>query len=59
MGHSKYETTLFYAQLIHFDNEEEYTCKVAKNIKEATDLIEHGFQYVTEMDGLKIFKKRK
>jgi integrase len=59
MGHTKYETTLFYAQLIHFDSEEEYICKVASNLKEATDLIEHGFQYVTEMEGTKIFKKRK
>jgi hypothetical protein len=25
----------------------------------ATDLIEHGFQYVTEMDGVKLFRKRK
>jgi integrase len=59
MGHSKYETTLFYAQLLHFENEEEYTVKVAQNIKEAIELIEHGFQYVTEMDGVKLFKKRK
>ena len=59
MGHTKYETTLFYAQLIHFDQEEEYTVKVASNLKEATDLIEQGFQYVTEMDNVKIFKKRK
>jgi len=59
MGHSKYETTLFYAQLIHFNNEEEYTVQVAQNLKEATELIAHGFQYVTEMEGLKIFKKRK
>jgi integrase len=59
MGHSKYETTLFYAQLIHFDNQEEYTVKVASNIQEATELIEHGFQLVDTMDGLKIYKKRK
>jgi integrase len=59
MGHSKFETTLFYAQLLHFENEEEYTCKTATNLKEATDLIEHGFQYITEMDGVKIFRKRK
>jgi hypothetical protein len=41
MGHSKYETTLFYAQLLHFGNEEEYTVKVAQNLEEATELIEH------------------
>jgi hypothetical protein len=59
MGHTKYETTLFYAQLIHFDSEEEYICKVANNLKVATDLVEHGFQYVTEMEDAKLFRKRK
>ena len=59
MGHTKYETTLFYAQLIHFDQEEEYTVKVASDIKEATELIAHGFEYITEIDGLKLFRKRK
>jgi hypothetical protein len=41
------------------DVDEEYTVKTAQNIKEATELIEQGFQYITEMEGLKIFKKRK
>ena len=50
---------MFYTQLIHFDEEDEYTCKTASNVKEATQLIENGFQYVTEIDGLKLFKKRK
>jgi hypothetical protein len=39
--------------------EDEYTCKTAKTAKEAQDLIENGFEYVTEMDGLRIFRKRK
>jgi integrase len=59
LGHKKIETTMFYTQLITFSESEEYTCKTAKDIKEATDLIEHGFQYVTEMEGIKLFKKRK
>ncbi|MDH5374953.1 MAG: tyrosine-type recombinase/integrase [Candidatus Bathyarchaeota archaeon] len=59
LGHKKLETTMFYTQLIHYNEEEEYTCKAATNIKEATELIENGFQYVTEMDGLKLFRKRK
>ena len=36
-----------------------YTCKTVTNIKEATQLIENGFEYITEMDGLKLFRKRK
>jgi integrase len=59
LGHKKLETTMFYTQLITISGEEEYTCKTATNVKEAAELIEHGFQYVTEMDGLKLFKKRK
>ncbi len=59
MGHRKIETTLIYTQLLNVNEEEEYTCKVATNTKEDTELIEAGFQYVTERDGLKIYKKRK
>jgi hypothetical protein len=36
-----------------------YICKIAKNLKEAIELIEAGFQYVTEMDGCKLFRKPK
>jgi len=59
MGHKKLETTMIYTQLLHINEEEEYTCKTAKDIKEATQLIENGFEYVTEIDGIKLFKKRK
>jgi hypothetical protein len=31
----------------------------ASNIKEATQLMETGFEYVTEIDGTKLFRKRK
>jgi integrase len=59
LGHKKIETTMFYTQLITFSDEEEYTCRTAGNAKEATKLIEAGFQYVTDIDGLKLFRKRK
>jgi hypothetical protein len=60
MGHKKIETTLIYTQLIHFNEEEEnYTCKTASNTNEAKQLIEQGFDYVTEFDGIKLFRKRK
>jgi hypothetical protein len=58
LGHKKIETTMLYTQLVNF-NDEEYTCKTASNVKEATDLIEHGFQYITEIDGIRLFRKRK
>jgi len=59
MGHKKIETTLIYTQLLQFDKDDNYTCKVAQNVEQATELIENGFEYVTEMEGLKLFKKRK
>jgi len=59
MGHKKLETTLIYTQLLHLNEEEEYTTRVAKTIEEDAKLIEAGFQYVTERDGMKLFKKRK
>jgi hypothetical protein len=37
----------------------EYIVKTATNIQEATQLIENGFEYITEMDGTKLFRKRK
>ena len=39
--------------------DEEYISKVAKTVKEACQLIEAGFEYVTEIDGAKLFRKRK
>jgi hypothetical protein len=36
-----------------------YTCKTAKDLNEASQLIESGFEYVTEMDNIKLFRKRK
>ena len=59
MGHKKIETTLIYTQLLQFDKDDNYTCKVANNIEQATELIENGFEYITEMDGIKLFRKRK
>jgi integrase len=59
MGHKKIETTLVYTQLLQFEKDDNYTCKVAQNVEEATELIENGFEYITEMDGLKLFRKRK
>jgi integrase len=58
MGHKRIATTLLYTQLLNL-NEDEWTCKGATTVEQATQLIENGFQYVTEMDGVKLFRKRK
>jgi len=58
LGHRRIESTMRYTQLISFESDE-FTCKAAKNIQEATQLIEAGFDYITEMNGVKLFRKRK
>ena len=59
LGHKDLRTTLRYTQLLETSEDEEYTVRAAKSVSEATALIESGFEYVTEMNGVKLFKKRK
>jgi hypothetical protein len=40
-------------------NEDEWICAGATTAKEATTLLEHGFQYQTTIEGIQLFKKRK
>jgi integrase len=58
MGHKRLETTQIYMHLLNL-GETEWNCTGATTIEEATKLIEAGFEYVTEIDGVKLFKKRK
>ncbi|MBS7628088.1 tyrosine-type recombinase/integrase [Candidatus Bathyarchaeota archaeon] len=58
LGHRRIENTLIYTQLIKFESDE-YICKTAKKPEEVSDLIEKGFEYVCEHEGLKFFRKRK
>jgi len=58
LGHKNIKNTLIYTQLVTFQNDD-YTCKVASCIKEAAELIEAGYEYVSEMDHQKLFRKRK
>jgi len=61
MGHRHIESTMVYVHLAQglTNTSEDYTCKTAKTIDEAMQLVEQGFEYVTEMDSLKLFRKRK
>lgn len=58
MGHKRVETTLIYTQLLNAPDDE-YIVKTATNIKEDQNLIESGFEYVSERDGIKLYRKRK
>lgn len=46
-------------QAFFAEESDDYTVKVASTIEEATALIEVGFEYVTDTDGKKLFRKRK
>ncbi|MCW4047686.1 MAG: tyrosine-type recombinase/integrase [Candidatus Bathyarchaeota archaeon] len=61
LGHKNIKNTLLYIQLEEalFQGETDYISKVAKTEKEICKLIEAGFEYVTEFEGAKIFRKRK
>jgi hypothetical protein len=54
----KLQTTQRYMHLINY-GEEENTVAGATTAKEATQLIEKSFQYVTTIEGIQLFKKRK
>jgi len=64
LGHKQIRNTLKYIHLetmLFSEVNDQYVAKVANNTKEACDLIEVGFQYVTGEydDGGKIFRKLK
>jgi integrase len=63
LGHKDIESTMIYINLenaIFLDQNDEWTCKATKETKEATTLIEAGFNYIaTTPDGLMLFRKRK
>jgi integrase len=59
LGHKNIKNTLIYTQLISFPGEDEFICKAAKTVDEAKQLIEAGFEYVCDIDDVKLFRKRK
>jgi hypothetical protein len=58
MGHRRLIITLIYSQLVD-NGEGELTVKTARTVEKAYSMVEAGFEYVTEMEGVKIFRKRK
>ena len=63
LGHKQIQNTLVYINLenavFNDKRNDEFTVRVAGDVKEACDLVEAGFEYVTDMDEQKIFRKRK
>ncbi|UCD39485.1 MAG: site-specific integrase [Candidatus Bathyarchaeota archaeon] len=61
LGHKDLRTTLRYTQLLETSGNDDYHCKTATNTKEASDLIENGFEYVATVpsENFMLFRKRK
>lgn len=59
LGHKDLRQTLRYTQLMEISEDNEHTSATAKTVDEAIKLIDSGFEYVTETDGIKLFRKRK
>jgi integrase len=58
LGHRSISNTLRYVRLISFPDDE-FTSKVATSQKEITELLEAGFDFILQKDGLAYFRKRK
>ena len=58
LGHKNIKNTLVYTHLVNLEGDE-YVSKVAWNLEEACKLVDAGFDYVTDVEGAKLSKKRK
>jgi integrase len=62
LGHKSIQNTMIYINLeaaLFQADADEFTVRVARTMDEACSLIEAGFDYVTDMEGGKIFRRRK
>lgn len=63
LGHKKIDNTMIYINLeqalFQSGDSSEYITRVTKTVKGTRALLEAGFEYVIDMDGLKLFRRRK
>ncbi len=63
LGHKSLRNTEVYINLeqaiFNEGEDNEYTTRITKTVKGARALVEVGFEFVTDMDGYKLFRKRK
>jgi len=58
LGHKNLKNTQIYTHLVNFESDE-YDVQIAENLEEAKKLLEAGFDYITDMDTRKLFRRRK
>jgi len=61
LGYRNIKNTLVYVQLAEelFKDHPEYVSKAVKTEVETCALVEAGFEFVAEREGIKIYRKRK
>ena len=61
LGYKSVLNTQIYVNLEQaiFEINEDYEIKTAETLDDACKLLEVGFEYVTDMEGKKLFRKRK
>jgi integrase len=59
IGHRSLSNTVRYTRMVNFGVEDAFISKVAKTVKEAQELVESGFDYVCDVEGYKVFRRRK
>jgi len=61
LGHKNIKNTLIYIRLAEMISKstDEYICKAADTLDDAKQLMETGFEFVTDMNNYKLFRKRK
>jgi len=62
LGHKRLQSTEIYINLeqaVFTEENDEFHVKAVKTLEEACKLIEVGFEYITDIDDCKIFRKRK
>lgn len=62
LRHKDVKATMIYVHLentLFNENSNEFHVKTAKTLEEACELVKVGFEYVMEIDGIKILRKRK
>lgn len=58
LGHRSINPTLIYTQLIDLEAED-YDSAAARSLAEAQQLVEQGFEFVCDIEGVKLFRKKK
>lgn len=58
LGHKNLKNTQIYTHLVNFDSDE-YDVQITEDLAEAKKLLEAGYDYITDMESRKLFRKRK